>query len=296
MARLLFVGLTLFVVFPYNSWKWPVTPWSAALWPEVSDVYWHPVGLFRLLGLRVGDPWLMFTLWIVFYVALLLATVGWHTRKAMALVFVLNLYLTNITHNFGKINWAWELAAVLFVFLALSRCGDAVSVDAWLRRRRGLPPVAPSGEHNWPIKGIWMWISLAYFAAGVSKLRNGGLDWITTDTLGVYMLRANYDRIFVSVDPMTTWGTWFAQQPLLLRGMSIFTLVVEVGFPLAFFSRRLRLFFVPAAIAMHVGIGLLIGALFSQWICAAVFWVQWGRVLDFLQRRRVQPGSTANSG
>lgn len=283
IARFLYVALTVLVCFPPSARKWPVTPWSAALWPEVSETYWQPVGIFKWLGLEVLPPAGMFALWTIFYVALLFACIGLFTRPSLIIVFVLDLYLTNLRSNFGKVDWSWLLPPIIFLFLAASRCGDSFSVDSW--RRRGA--VAPrSGEYLWPLQAIRVWMSLAYFASGISKLRNSGLEWMTSDTLGVYLVRANYERVFAANNPITNWGLWLAQYHWLLVAFTVFTMIVELGYPLALFSVRARWFMVVSAVGMHIGIAFLIGAFFLPWICAAVFWVPWGRVVDAVQRYR----------
>lgn len=292
IARALYIALTVFVCFPPSAPKWPVTPWSAMRWTEVSDAYWVPVGVFDWLGIGVAPAQVMFALWAFFYVALLLAGVGLFTRPSLVLVFVLDLYLTNIRNNFGKVDWNWLLPPIIFLFLACSRAGDGFSVDAWLRRRRGQAPPTPSGEHRWPLQAIRMWLALAYFASGVSKLRNGGVEWITSDTLGIYILRSNYERVFAGNHPIVDWGLWFAQQHALLVALALFTVVVELLYPLALFSRRAAWVLVPSAALLHVGIAFLIGAFFLPWICAVVFWIPWGAVVDRLRRGRARPSAS----
>lgn len=289
VARALYVALMVLVCFPPSAAKWPVTPWSAMRWAEVSDAYWVPVGVFDWLGVGLAPPQVMFALWAIFYVALLLAGIGLFTRPSLVVVFVLDLYLTNIRNNFGKVDWNWLLPPIIFLFLSASRAGDGFSVDAWRRRRSGAAPIAPSGEHRWPLQAIRMWLALAYFASGVSKLRNGGVEWITSDTLGVYIVRSNYERVFAGNHPIVDWGLWLAQHHALLVGLALSTVVVELCYPLALFSRRAAWVLVPSAALLHVGIAFLIGAFFLPWICAVVFWIPWGAVFDRWRRRGPAP-------
>lgn len=288
IARALFGALFFLALVP-SAPKWPVWPWSAPLWTEVSPVFWHPVGVFRLLGLGVAPAPVLVLIWVLFYLGLLCSTIGLWTRPSLWVTFALGFYVTNLRNNFGKIDWNWELPPIIFLLLAASRAGDAFSLDAWLaRRRRAAPSSAPppSAEYRWPLQAIRVWLALAYFAAGVSKLRNGGLDWFASDTLGVYLVRSNYPRIFAANQPVLALGLWVAQHHWMVVASTLITLIIECGYPLALFSRRARWLLVPGAVMMHIGILLLIGAYFLAWIAAAVFWVPWGALVERLRAGR----------
>ena len=53
---------------------------------------------------------------------------------------------------------------------------------------------------------------------------------------------------------------------------------IETLFPLALFSRRARVVLVPAGLVMLVGIRLLMGPTFEQFMMCYVFWVPWASV------------------
>jgi hypothetical protein len=61
--------------------------------------------------------------------------------------------------------------------------------------------------------------------------------------------------------------------------MALATVVVEVGYPIALFSRRARWFFPPAMCGTLIGIRLLMGPTFPQFLLCHLFWIPWDRVL-----------------
>jgi Vitamin K-dependent gamma-carboxylase len=99
-------------------------------------------------------------------------TVGFATRVATATtagVVAYNLFLsTTHVHN----NRAY--LAIVLAGLAVAPCGRELSVDAWLRRRRGLPPLALTAP-AWPLLLLRFEASVVYGASGLSKLVDP--DW-----------------------------------------------------------------------------------------------------------------------
>jgi hypothetical protein len=99
-------------------------------------------------------------------------TVGFATRVATATtagVVAYNLFLsTTHVHN----NRAY--LAIVLAGLAVAPCGRELSVDAWLRRRRGLPPLALIAP-AWPLLLLRFEASVVYGASGLSKLVDP--DW-----------------------------------------------------------------------------------------------------------------------
>ena len=164
----------------------------------------------------------------------------------------------------------------------LSRCGDAWSIDRVIRSYRAGPPVqpvAPSGEYNWPIKCVWLISALVFFAAGVAKLRFSGLAWITSDNMANMLLQHHYKS-----DPIVGWGKIIANYPLLCQTLAAGTIVLELGFVLAIFSRIARWLFVPGMFVMQVGIALLMGVVFTQFMFVYLFWIPWDALGRFILR------------
>lgn len=282
-CRLLFYGGAL--IF---TW------WDYSAVAEVSSVFWKPIWWFRLLGLPRPSHEILQVFQTIFRIALAASWVGIFTRAATAVAFFLGTYLLSLQYTFGGSNHAKIIVVWAMASLALSRCGDALSADRWIRARRGVPAPRPSGEYRWPIRVVWVAMACAFFGAGVSKLRHAGPGWVTSDTLAIYLVRANYPLVRDSDLPMFDWGLRLARHPWLCRALAAGSLGLETLFPLALFSRRLRPFLVVGALLMQLGISAVLGANFDVFMWTYLFWVPWDRVAHrVLGRPRRQRLATA---
>src|SRR4029079_2632192 len=106
--------------------------------------------------------------------ALLTSALGDHPRRSMPVAFLLGCYLLGLPHNFGHTFHFDATLVIAMAILACSRAGDAWSLDAGLAGKKDL---LVSGEYTWPIRAIWVAMALVFFAAGLAKLRHGGLEW-----------------------------------------------------------------------------------------------------------------------
>src|SRR5690606_17824035 len=137
------------------------------------------------------------------------------------------------------------------------------------------PSKVRSGEYTWPIRAIWLTISIAFCAAGLAKLRGSGLEWIFSDNLANTLIEASYP---IKNGPLVSWGLNLAQVGWLCVLLAGATNVAETGYPLAMISARARWFFVPAMLSMQIAIRVIMGPRFVQFMLANLFWVPWDRV------------------
>jgi HTTM domain len=276
VSRLLFFAGVL-VVYAYDDFS---------AWGAVSPAYWLPIPLFDLLHLGALHPSAIRVLEAVWRLSLVLSAVGFASGVSMTVAALLGVYLLGLPHNFGQTYHFDALLVIAMGVFAVSRAGDALSVDAWLRngRRREL-----SGEYTWPLRAIWVAMALVFFAAGLAKLRYGGLDWIASRNMSILLTRALYH--VSDADPQTTWGLVIAQHQWASRGLAAAAVATELLFPLALVSRTARAVLVPAAFAMLVSIRVLMGPTFGGFLVANVVWVPWdavgARVAAWSRRRRI---------
>ncbi len=94
---------------------------------------------------------------------------------------------------------------------------------------------------------------LAYFISGQTKLRNAGLDWLSGENLRNYVAYDNLRKIELG-DMHSPLADWLVPHAWLFTPMALFTLVVELGAPLALLGRRFARTWVAAAWLFHVGI------------------------------------------
>jgi hypothetical protein len=259
-----------------------------------SSAFWSPNWLFGALDRIVHDrahvsivagPATMSVLAWSWKIALLLACIGLFTRLSTIVAFVLGVYFIGLSNNFGKVES--ELLPPVFVLgiLALSRCGDALSIDAIWRSRRGSREIQPSGEYRWPIRAVWVVMSLMFFGAGVAKLRASGLSWAFGGGFSVLLIKSYYDPN----PPLTRLGLWIANHILIASLFALGSLMIETLFPLALFNRWARILFPAAAFGMQFGIGIIMNIWFIHFLPAYIFWVPWDRIATRFAPRSAAP-------
>ena len=238
-----------------------------------SGKLWKPVGLFRILG----DP--MDPVAVDWMVAATLITgmmfvLGWMYRYSGP-AFALLLYATLCYRNsWSMIYHMHNLLVVHVLVLGFVRAADDFSLDAWLRRRRGLSPAPPPPapwEYGWPIKLICALTAIGYFLAGVAKIMGpSGIMWasgevmrdqIAVDTIRKEVLEGGgMDAAFVLYD-----------QVWLFTVMGVLTLVIELGAPLFLFGRRASRLWALATLGMHWGIYFIMGIKFRYQLSGILF-------------------------
>jgi hypothetical protein len=248
-------------------------------WGDVSGVFWRPIPLFRALHLRQPSSELLQVVQVIWKVCLAASCLGVLTRFSTAAAFLSGTYLLGLLFSFGRYGHAKSMLVLVMGILAVSRCGDALSVDSYIRRGRGEAAPAPDAEYRWPIRLVWVVFAFVFFGGGLAKLRHSGLAWATSNTLASYLVQAAIPLARPAGPPVTDWGFWIASHAHLSRAIAATTLVIELGFPLALLRRSLRMVFVPAAFLMQLGITALILSDFNNFLIAYVFWVPWDRVL-----------------
>jgi predicted DCC family thiol-disulfide oxidoreductase YuxK len=253
-----FAGLFLFYL-----------PENFAAWGGVSRAFWMPLPIFAWLHLGPATSAVLQGLSTVWRIALALSAIGLFTRVSMTVAAVLGFYLLGLPHNFGHVYHFDALLVLVLVSLACSRAGDAWSVDALITPR----PERPSAEYTWPIRMVWTLMAFVFLAAGIAKLRHGGTAWIASTNMSVLLLRSAYHT--ADADPITTLGLRVASHAWLSRALAAVAVVVELGFITSLVSRTARSVFVPAAVALLVGIRIMMGPTFAGFLMANVFWIPW---------------------
>lgn len=278
LCRAFFFGLIFLWYLTYDF----------SLWAEVSVVFWQPTWLFTRFHLPVLSKDLLIIIQILWKVALGLSCLGLFTRVSTATSFILGVYLLGLPQCFGKIHHNEAILVLVLAIMALSRCGDGFSLDRLIRSaRRGKNPSANqtvfSGEYTWPVRTVWLLLALIFFGAGVAKLRHTGLEWVFSDNFAIMLIQNNYHT--TRTEPLTSWGLNLAQHGWLCRLLAAATVVIEISYPLALFSRAARQLIVPAACLMLIGIRVVVGPAFEQFLICSVFWVPWDCVSHQLTAR-----------
>jgi predicted DCC family thiol-disulfide oxidoreductase YuxK len=249
-------------------------------WADVSTIFWSPIWLFTRFHLPLLSKESLIVAQALWRTALALSCLGLLTRTSTFLSFVLGVYLLGLPNNFGAEYHHDTIVVISAGILALSRCGDSWSLDRLIliargRRRMGDAPER-SGEYRWPVRLIWVAMSLIFVAAGVAKLRHSGLQWVTPGNMSTMLVQHYYH--IANADPITPLGLTIAGYAWLCSVLAAATMMIETAYPLALFSRRARALLVPSAFLMQLGIRMVMGPSFGQYLICNLFWIPWDRV------------------
>lgn len=262
--------------------RYLIVPHHVRIYPETFADLWQARPLLDVIQLPVLSPqWLgsLETLWLL---ALACSCLGLMTRLSTFLSFWLGLYLLWIPHNYGKLHHTDMITILVLAVFMLSRCGDSWSLDRVLKRKfsgkqaRVAGDVPLSGEYTWPIRMAWVILVSIFFAAGISKLRNSGLEWVFSDNLAVMMIKVNY-LAYIGYPPLLNWGLYLGQHVWLCQLLAGLVLLLELLSPLALLSRRARRIIAPGLVGMLFAFLLLFMPGFVELFVCQLFWVPWDR-------------------
>ncbi|MBC8108225.1 MAG: DUF393 domain-containing protein [Anaerolineae bacterium] len=285
------LGFCRLVFFALMLWFFGTRDYST--WGDLPEsMQNNRIWLFRLLHLPIASTKTLAILEFIWKATLFTSFIGMFTRVSMLTAAITGLYIVGVPNNFGKTGHGEGILIITTFILALSRAGDAWSIDSLRRAYAARDPHAAkptSGEYTWPIRMVWLLMSLIFLGAGITKLRWSGLDWITTDNLSTTILQHYYGV----ASPPTDLGLWVAQHKTLCKIIAGMTILIELAFPLAMFSRPARWTLVPAMFAAQVGIYLMMGVNFTQFMFVYLFWVPWDRIAALLSGVAQQRGRYA---
>ena len=220
------------------------------------------------------DP-VMAGLHAAWVLALALGALGLFTRPALWVAAALAFYLLALPTGFGKVSHVEPTAVWVLLILASSRCGDAFSLDALRRERAGRPAPAPSGAYRWPVRLVWVQVSLVFGLAGWQKIEAAGLAWAMPASFVPMTIEH-----FYYADPVSRLALWLPSLGPFAAFFGLVSLLGEALFPLVLVSRRARLILPPMLFSMQIGIALFLGIYFWPFLPAYAFFVPWERVVQ----------------
>ncbi len=195
--------------------------------------------------------------------------------------------MIGLQFNYGYLHWAHAVAPIVMGVLALAPCGDAVSLDAIIRKYATGHVAGPGGQYQWPIQLVRVIFVTVFLAAGLAKLRAAGFEWVTSDTLRNYLLENQY--VF-RADAVTAWSRpladWLILRPSLCRILAGLVLTLELTAPAALVSRRTRMWLIPALFGFQIGNALLLYQdFFFAYLGLYAFWAPWPPARSTSSRR-----------
>jgi len=187
----------------------------------------------------------------VFLTASALAVVGLLSRVSACVAALLSVYLLGLPNYFLKIDYGYHAVVLCALILAVSACGDALSLDRLLLRWRGYAAPPLTAAYTAPVRFCWLILGTVYLFPGLWKLWESGDLWISGIKLKVEL----YTKWTQLHDFQPLWR--IDESPFLLSLLGTATLVFEVGFIFGLFNRYTRLLAAFGAFAFHWGTGVM---------------------------------------
>jgi hypothetical protein len=196
--------------------------------------------------------------------------VGFWSRLSLFFVTLSGLYVLGLFQLTGSVTHDMHLLWFA-ALLALGPCGEAMSFDRLLAKRRGAPAPAPSLGAAVPLFFTRMLLGLVYFFPGFWKLRESGLAWITSDNLKNQMYWKWYENGAVPSWRIDRSGS------LLLAG-ALGVVLLELSFPLLVLIPKTRPVAATGGLLFHAFSRLFLFIPFvSLWGCYTML-IDWGRL------------------
>lgn len=221
-----------------------------------------PAGWHQVMRAVPVTPALAEGLRAVVLVSALTGTLGLFSRTSFAALTLAGAVLWAQAMTLGS---AIHLHHLLWLsaLLAVSPCGDAISLDRKVFHRAS---GAPSVAYGLPLRTAWMLLGAVYFFPGLWKLRTSGLQWVLSDNLLLHM-RAKWFQ-------MQGFAPLFRVDrfPWLCRVGAGLTVAFELSFWLLVIPRRTRALAVVVALLFHQATDAFMGLRYpALWCTYALF-------------------------
>ena len=210
-----------------------------------------PYGFVYELGLPHFSYPVALVLFSTLMLCLFAIVLGFQTHRALWVAAILQLYFMSCTSLF--VCAVDSIGFLALVFLAMSRCGDALSLDRCLAASHAVGG-AGAWEFNpatlwsargtiWPQRAVALQISLIYVCAAVFKLGHSGWGYLSGVELAGGLQRWQF---------ATDASLWIAHHwwlPMLMSWAGTFG---ELFLAVGLFVPRLRPIALAFGIAMHL--------------------------------------------
>lgn len=261
----IFFGVIVFL------WALSLLPWRSALigpnsvlpapWPG-NPMTWTLLSVFN-----TDAAVLVFV--AVLLVASAALTVGWHSRLAALIVFVV------IVSFERRQPWIFNagdgMLRIESLFLLLAPSGAALSLD---QRRKTGSFFHAEDRAPWALRLFQIQLSIVYIATVWDKVR--GDTW-NAGTAVSYSLRLLDLQNFVTPE-------WLVMNPVLMNLAAWGTLVVELGIGLFVWNRRARPWLLGVGVVLHLSILATIAVGFFSFAVFVLY-------LSFLSPQTARRGS-----
>jgi hypothetical protein len=226
--------------------------WTVSFFPDLRELFGHdgvapeaPSDPYMWSVFRIWpDDRALLVGWLVLLLAALAMTIGWRTRIAAIVVFVLIMSFQH--RDPSSFNSGDVLIRIEALCLALAPSGAALSFD---QRRRTGRFWSAQVRAPWAIRLLQLQLSVVYLSSVRWKL--AGTTW-PDGTAVSYGLRLK-DMLILPVPQ------WFIDSAFLINVATWGAVVLELMLGTLVWNRRLRPWVLGAGVLMHTSIMLTMG-------------------------------------
>jgi len=241
---------------------------------------YYPHGIWLAFPGR-PSPELLAALLPIAWASTIAFTVGMQTRVAHVISLVTMMALA--AHEVSSMpTWTHQNVPPLLASIAFlgGRSGDALSLDALVRRWRGRPALDLPGAYQWTIRLVQLAVASVFFVAACCKLVNGGpgLAWALSDNLR-HQLLMRFDWIHL---PRTAAADWIVARSWRYEAFALFNLCSQVLPIAAVFAVHRPV--VRAALGLVwtvevIGLGVVMALWDTHWLPLAAAFLDWDRIV-----------------
>jgi hypothetical protein len=187
----------------------------------LAESSWNPIDLLGLVSAPFPDDTTLTIVRAFTLIAAAIALVPRIGRFCAPVVFVGYTWLTLVLNSFGKIDHDRQPIVVMLACLAVAAAPTWDEASRW--------------QFRWPVQACRIVLAVTLAAAAVSKIRNGGPEWVLSPHLRAMITMESELR-----DPAwETLGRWIAAEPWRWKPAAAGAIIGELALVLAVATRRL---------------------------------------------------------
>lgn len=225
---------------------------SALAYPaNIEPIFRLEPRALRLLHLPPpGAAWT--PLFLTLCASLLLAAAGLAGRLPVVVACFLSFYLCGERLSYGHLGHEQTILVLGLLVLAFA------------------PAPSRAPQPRWPLQLLRIYVAYVLFSAGIFKLLLNSPLWLSGQAVSDSVAHLS------TPSGLPAMAAFLARSPGLCVVLTYATLLLEVLFPLAFFSRRAKAVLVPAGFCFVWGIWAVFGYRFAFYMAPLfVAWLPW---------------------
>jgi hypothetical protein len=258
--------------------------------PGPAELY-RPIGIWMVFGHLVPPAWAVTGLWALAIGGSALMFVGLFSRTSTVVSFVASLALASASFS-SSATWSHQYNVIFLAQLASlgARGGDTLSIDALIRRLRGLPLLDVPRGYQWSIRLVQLAVALMFAGAAFHKILHGHftLRWALSDNLR-HQLLVRYDLAGL---PRPAVADWIIDDVWRFRTAAVLNLISQAAPILACVLVRrpvLRALCGAFFVVETIALGLVVNLWNWHWLPLVAVFIDWDRLFALVARVRAGP-------